>query len=650
MRRRWYVVLLFALLMLESRQGSAQGGGQISGTVTDSSGGVIPGAVVEATNERTGSTRSTVSDERGFFMLPALQASAYTVRATAQALSPGELGSLNLAAGESLSVKLVLKPAGISDSVVVVAMQERSTDTSSARIGATVNEREVSGLPLNGRQLSQLYLQAPGSVNTGSGTFFDIRFSGRSNEQNAIRFDGVEGSSIIDASPGNLNGEISSPFRLQTSLESVQEFRVESNSYPAEYGTGTGGQISVNTKSGSNQLHGSAFEYVRNDVLDARNFFDRASKSPLRLNQFGMSVGGPIVKERFFFFGSYEGYRLRSGINLVEAVPSEAARERAVPAIKPLIDAFRGPGSFILPGASTNPNFDIAQLQSGVIVNENSGAARFDFKLNQSNTLYARYFRDQGTASQPEGVTGRRTNYRSVPQNGVLSLQSLLTQRLINEFKFGYQRGADASPGIGPHRQRHRPFQPRVQPLRECRQHRHRRTGGLLGHRCPGRTDPRQQRLQRPRVSLHAVFALLHRQPQHGTGQSQREIRRGDPCHPDVHGPAGGDHLLVLQPRRVPGQPCPPDTVRRRPERPEPLQRRRHGRAACETGILHRLGAGRVEAAAQPSPSTTGCATSTTPRCARPGIWPPFSTSPVARCSPRTEAMRGISRRISARA
>src|SRR5689334_4190348 len=169
-------------------------------------------------------------------------------------------------------------------------------------MGANVNPREVEGLPLNGRQLSQLYLQAPGSVNSGSGTYGDIRFTGRAVEQNEIRYDGIEGTAIIDTSPGNLNGEIPTPFRLQSSLENVQEFRVDSNSYPAEFGTGTGGQISVVTKSGSNDFHGGLFEYVRNDAFDARNFFDRATKSELRLNQFGGSIGGPIAKDKAFFF------------------------------------------------------------------------------------------------------------------------------------------------------------------------------------------------------------------------------------------------------------------------------------------------------------------------------------------------------------
>src|SRR5213075_481083 len=137
------------------------------------------------------------------------------------------------------------------------------------------------------------------------------------------------GTAIIDTSPGNLNGEVPTPFRLQSSIENVQEFRVDSNNYPAEFGTGTGGQVSVVTKSGSNAFHGSLFEYFRNDALDARNFFDRVGKAPLRMNQFGGSFGGPIVENKAFFFGSYEGYRLRNGVNFIEAVPSANAKARA---------------------------------------------------------------------------------------------------------------------------------------------------------------------------------------------------------------------------------------------------------------------------------------------------------------------------------
>ena len=265
--------------------------------------------------------------------------------------------------------------------------------------------------------MSQLMLQAPGSQNAGTGTWQDIRFSGRAVEQNAIRYDGIEGSAIIDSAPGNLNGEIATPFKLQASLENVQEFRIESNNYPAEYGTGTGGQVNVITKSGGNAFHGSVFEYIRNDALDAPNYFDtylRAlPKSSLTQNQFGGSVGGPIAKNRAFFFGSYEGYKLDAGFNVVEAVPSAAAWARAVPAVAVLRPGFMASGAVILPGKSTNADFDIAQLQAMQKVREDAFSARLDFKMSNNWSTYLRVFHDKGTSDQPEGVSGRSFTSRT---------------------------------------------------------------------------------------------------------------------------------------------------------------------------------------------------------------------------------------------
>ena len=443
-------VLFFALLLQGGLAIAQTGQGQIVGTIKDSSGAVVPKASVSAINERNRMIRTAEANERGYFVIPGLQPSTYTVKASSTGFAVSETNNLVLATGESATANLVLKPAGTSETITVSAAADATVDTTSARIGANVNQLEVANLPLNGRQLSQLYLQAPGSVNVGTGSFFDIRFSGRSNEQNAVRFDGIEGSAIIDANPGNLNGEVSSPFRLQLSLENVQEFRVDSSQYTAEYGTGTGGQISVNTKSGSNQFHGSLFEYLRNKKMDARNFFDKVGKSPLRLNQFGGSLGGPIKKDKAFFFAYYEGYRLRSNINIVEAAPSAAAKERAVPAVAPLVDAFHGPGSVLLPGASTNPDYDIYQLNSQVVVNENSGGMRLDYRLNDRYTMYMRYFRDQGTDSQPEGITGRRSNYRTTPQNAIIALNGAFSPRVFNEVKVGFNEALTRVFGTAP--------------------------------------------------------------------------------------------------------------------------------------------------------------------------------------------------------
>ena len=211
-----------------------------------------------------------------------------------------------IAVGQELNLDFEFKPAGVQEAVTVVGTAP-VLDLSSAHIGVNVGERDVNNLPVNGRQMSQLMLQAPGSQNAGTGTWQDIRFSGRAVEQNAIRYDGIEGSAIIDAAPGNLNGEIATPFKLQASLENVQEFRVESSAYPAEFGTGSGGQVSVITKSGAQHLPRRArsstcaatgstrrnyFDYTRTQRLDSGEL----PKSLLKQDQFGGSIGGPIAK------------------------------------------------------------------------------------------------------------------------------------------------------------------------------------------------------------------------------------------------------------------------------------------------------------------------------------------------------------------
>ncbi|MCU1266115.1 MAG: hypothetical protein JWM21_2433 [Acidobacteria bacterium] len=452
-----FLAILFIPVMALAQAES----GQIAGTVTDQNGGLIPGASVVVKNDKTGEERTATSNPDALYVISSLKPSTYTVTVTTAGLATTAT-NVQVLVGQELRLNLVVKPQDLRATVDVSAGGETILDTSSAANGANVNPREVVGLPINGRQLSQLYLQAPGAVNSGSGTFGDIRFSGRAVEQNTVRFDGIEGTAIIDSSPGNLNGEVPTPFRLQSSLENVQEFRVDSNNYPAEQGTGTGGQINVLTKSGGKDFHGSVFEFFRNDALDAANFFDNSNpllkKSPLRLNQFGGSIGGPIIKEKAFFFFSYEGYRLRGGINSIETVPGFASRICAPPlgtgavacnaSTAALIPAFRDPAAVSL---RVGPDlFDTVQLQATNIVNENSAALRLDYRLNQKHSMYFRFFRDQGTNLQPDGVSGRKLAIRDVPQNGVIALQSLPAPTLLNEFKVGYNSALSRINGLAP--------------------------------------------------------------------------------------------------------------------------------------------------------------------------------------------------------
>ena len=463
--RRLLTVTFALLLVLGVAFGQAESG-QIAGTVTDQNGGLVPGASVVVKNEKTGEVRTATSTPDGTYIVSSLRPSTYTVTANSTGLATTAT-NVQVLVGQALKLDLVVKPEDLKATVDVAAGGETLIDTSSAANGANVNPREVEGLPLNGRQLSQLYLQAPGATNSGAGTFGDIRFSGRATEQNIIRYDGIEGTAIIDTSPGNLNGEVPTPFRLQSSLENVQEFRVDSNSYPAEGGTGTGGQINVLTKSGGKDFHGSLFEYFRNSALDAANFFDNSSplvpKSPLRLNQYGGSIGGPIKKEKAFFFFSYEGYKLRGGINSIEAVPGLASRicpggfilgtnpaGACNPATAALISAFRAPGAVTLRTGTGVDLFDTVQLQANNVVNESSAALRLDYRLNQKHSMYFRFFRDQGTNLQPDGASGRNIAIRDVPQNGVIALQSLLSPTLLNEFKLGYNSALSRINGVAP--------------------------------------------------------------------------------------------------------------------------------------------------------------------------------------------------------
>src|SRR5262245_18439401 len=171
---------------------------RISGVIRGQNNAVVPGASITVKNEGTGESSTTTSNQDGAFTVSNLKPSLYTIQVSAANFPKAEYTHVEIVVGQAFDLVAELKPAGSSDSITIVGSEEAALDTSSARMGANVNETEVKGLPLNARQLSQLYLQAPGALNSGSGTFGDIRFSGRAVEQNAVRYDGVEGSAIID--------------------------------------------------------------------------------------------------------------------------------------------------------------------------------------------------------------------------------------------------------------------------------------------------------------------------------------------------------------------------------------------------------------------------------------------------------------------
>ena len=435
--------------------------GRIAGTVMDSTMAVVPNAIVNVKNEKTAQTRKVTANDQGVYLVMQLGPSTYTITADVAGMAPAEYRGVTLQVGQERTLNITVQPAAVATEVNVSGGDLAAVETSSAAISGNVSAREVAELPINGRQLSQLYLMTPGAVNFGGGTFDDVRFNGRSFEENALRYDGIEAGGIISNNPSNIGGEMGSVFRLQASLENVQEFRVDASNYPAEFGTGSGGQISLITKSGGNAYHGGLFEYFRNDALDARNEFDGANPSVLRLNQFGGSVGGPIAKDKLFFFAGVETLKQRTASPFVQNTPSRAVRAvrdcasgetpsaTAVtcinPVIRPLLAAF--PAGQV---STSSPFFDRATVLGPGAADEYSGNIRFDYQPTGNDRIYLRYNRDQGYGVIPFDSTGSGSAESVVPQNLVLAYNRVLSPNVINEAKFGFNGSKTRVGGFAP--------------------------------------------------------------------------------------------------------------------------------------------------------------------------------------------------------
>lgn len=451
----------------------AQTGGSISGNITDGAGSIVPGAVVKVVSVSNGTERTATASSEGYFSIKQLAPGVYKVTVTHDGFKTSIIESIELGAEQSRTADISLEIGSVDVTVDVTSsdISAATIDQSSNRLGVNISAREVNELPVNGRNYSQLYVNAPGATNTGTGNFGDLRFNGRANQQNQTKLDGIEATAIFDSSPGYVTVQ-GSQFRLQTSIENIQEFRVDSSNYPAEYGTGTGGQINVIGKSGGNDFRGSLFYYARNDVFDARNFFDGADKSPLRLNQFGGSFGGPIIKNKLFFFGSYEGLRQRAGINVIESTLSGVARDfvnfygtgdargeaaRALLGISATdatsglarIQALRATGVINAFPVGFGPNLGIGsvtnvaqtvQVNRSAELDEDAFSFRMDYKFNDKFNLYGRYQRNRGDLLSPDGASGRFVSASQSPDNFVVSLSQIYGTSIVNETKFGFNR------------------------------------------------------------------------------------------------------------------------------------------------------------------------------------------------------------------
>ena len=317
-------------------------GGNISGRVTDATGAVVQGAHVVVRNEDTGSQRTLTTNGDGAFSAPSEPVGSYSITADASGFSEYKRDAVTLAIGQTLELTLPLRVAGSEQ--VTVNDAPASVNVTTEQTAGLVNSRQVKDLPLNGRSYDQLITLNPGAVNATNqraggvgtsnssvGSMFAV--SGRRPQDNLFLLNGIEytGASLINVTPGGTSGQL-------LGIDGIHEFNVVTDTYSAAYGKRDGAQVSIVTTSGTNQAHGSVYEFARNSFFDARNYFDGARIPEFQRNDFGASLGGPIKRDKAFLFANYEGYRQNLGESLMTLVPDAASRAKAVASVQPLLN------------------------------------------------------------------------------------------------------------------------------------------------------------------------------------------------------------------------------------------------------------------------------------------------------------------------
>ena len=443
---RLLILAVFLFSMLAACQlAMAQGTANLSGFIRDTNRAVVSGADLTARNLATGQTRATQSDDEGRYAFPNLGIGKYEILASRTGFKKTQI-SVELSVGQEAALDFTLEPGGVTETVIVEGGgQQLAPDTLTSTLGQLVNRKQVENLPLNGRDFSQLVLLQPGTIRALSdqgdilsGKGAKISVHGARTTENSYLLDGTD---ILDALGRNAAGA----HGLVSGIESVQEFTVLTNTYTAEYGRAAGGVFNIATRFGTNQFHGSAFEYHRNSALDARNFFDPATKPPLKRNQFGFAVGGPIVKNRLFFFGTYEGFRERLGITDTQFVPSLAARRGAfLPAGATISPAVLPYLSLIPLPTIDNPTGEKAIFQGAFTQpsNANTYNVRGDYNFTKNDSLFVRFTQSDSDIRfiNPE-VFPAFPNQGTNDQKFLTIAHTRIFQNgMVNNFRYAYNR------------------------------------------------------------------------------------------------------------------------------------------------------------------------------------------------------------------
>jgi hypothetical protein len=345
-----FVILLITISAFSIPNFAQSATASLSGTVTDEKGAVVSGANVTITNPATNFQKTATTDASGKFFLPQLPPATYVLKVENSGFSPTEVKNIELNVNDQRTLNIELKVGTVGGTVQVTDEPALLDETSS--VGTTVNRQFVQNLPLNGRSFQSLFELTPGVVLTPSGEGGQGQFSvnGQRTNANYVTVDGV--SANVSAAVGNSLGQNATgsvPGFAATggtnnlvSVDALQEFKIQTSTYAPEFGRTPGAQVSIVTRGGTNNFRGSVFEYFRNEKLDANDWFANRNgfkRAPLRQNNFGGVLGGRIIKDKTFFFFSYEGLRLQQPQQKLFFVPSDTIRNTASAGLRPLIQA-----------------------------------------------------------------------------------------------------------------------------------------------------------------------------------------------------------------------------------------------------------------------------------------------------------------------
>ncbi len=432
--------LFLGLLFTENAIAFVQSTATLQGSVTDPSGAVVASAKITVRNLATGFERTVQTDSSGNYQVAALPIGIYRVDIHAEGFQSQVINELTLQVSQIIVQNFQLTIGGVAQEVNITA-DAPIVDTANISVGQVINQKVVQEIPLNGRHFVDLGLLIPGSVTPPQNGFLtaplrgqgSFAFNTAGNREDTVNFmiNGV-----------NLNDMVQNQITFQPSINTVQEFKVDNSTFSAEYGRNSGAIVNIATRSGSNAFHGEAFEFLRNDALDARNFFDGAKPPPFKRNQFGGALGGPIFKDHTFFFFSYEGLRQRQGLTLNTGVLSDAQRTQATdPVVARLIESIPRANASLVVGGLTQPRF----VGSGTApVNIDQWTGDVSHLLGKDDRLHGYYAFQRDERGEPNlqgnTIPGFGDTRQSHRQIFTLNETHTFSQNLVNEARFGFNR------------------------------------------------------------------------------------------------------------------------------------------------------------------------------------------------------------------